>query len=273
MGGYIQWDKDLSDDPRVVELAAAAHARFPVDALGPAGSKGLWRDAILGGLVRMWTYADVHVDSADILPLSLSGLADVCGLPEDILRTFPRTWLAVDEATGRVKLPGYVAKNRIMARDERKENKDLKRSQWREQKRRQREKLSAERPAGHQGGQAETCPPNVHLSGGCPPYTGTGPVPIPDLKNPLPPPSGGPAVNGHGPKRPNGTNLRTLGTNPRTLAEKAAEQARWQPLLERARRANFREPHPIDTPETYETSLRLHERERDQSTPTARGNA
>ncbi len=40
----------------------------------------------------------------------------------------------------------------------------------------------------------------------------------------------------------------------------AALEAQWEPLRERGRRAGFREPWPVDTPETYETALKLHER-------------
>lgn len=76
-------------------------------------------------------------------------------------------------------------------------------------------------------------------------------------KNPLPPRSGGSHLNGRNGK----ANPRALGTNPRAVADQAAEEARWQPLRERAEECGFRAPHPADTPETYETSLRIFERE------------
>lgn len=73
-------------------------------------------------------------------------------------------------------------------------------------------------------------------------------------EDPLPPPSGGSAVHGHG--------SRAEGTNPRAKAERTQEQRRWAPLLERGERCGFRKPGQFDTPETYETSLKLYERDR-----------
>jgi uncharacterized protein YdaU (DUF1376 family) len=85
------------------------------------------------------------------------------------------------------------------------------------------------------------------------------PSPSEDIR-PLTPQSGDSAVNGHG-RRQAGKNPRALGSNPRAIAAQADEQTLWQPLLRRAESCGFRKPHPIDTPASYETSLRLYERE------------
>ncbi len=270
MGGYIRIDKELPTDPRLLEVAARAHAKYPIPGLGEAGSLNAWRTAVLGALVHLWTYADVHLLSADVLPMSAPALASICGLPADILRTFPGQWLEVDEDNGLVRLPGYCAKNGLRGRDERRGNNDLKRAQWRDQKRAQRSKPPANCPQGTPSGHAFG-----HASGhanvramSTPP-----PVPVPDpseIKTPIPPPSGGFVADATGAKRPNGTNPRALGESPRQRGQQDANAAIWQALLERAERAGFRKPDGADTPATYETSLRLHER---GALPQPRGEA
>jgi uncharacterized protein YdaU (DUF1376 family) len=57
--------------------------------------------------------------------------------------------------------------------------------------------------------------------------------------------------------RSNGTNPRAQGTNPRAVAK--AEE--WEKLTARATASGFRAPYQHDTPDTYETSLKLHERD------------
>ena len=262
MGGYIRIDKELPTDPRLLEVAARAHAKYPIPGLGDAGSLNAWRMAVLGALVHLWTYADVHLLSTDVLPMSAPALAAICGVPADILRTFPGQWLEIDEDNGVVRLPGYCAKNGLRGRDERRGNKDLQRAQWRDQKRAQRSKPSADCPPGTPIGHA-----SGHASGhanvramSTPP-----PVPVPDTdtsksKTPLPPPSGGPSADAPEGRRANGTNPRALGANPRQRAEEATQAAIWQPLLARAQQVGFRKPGDFDTPATYETSLRLYER-------------
>jgi uncharacterized protein YdaU (DUF1376 family) len=105
------------------------------------------------------------------------------------------------------------------------------------------------------------------------------PTPTPTSKNPLPPPGGGSADahdgNGEGANsilsaREAGINPRALGTNPRAVAETEEEQAKWAPLLARAERAGFRKPYPVDSPDSYETALKLHEREKRADLAAAR---
>jgi hypothetical protein len=274
MGGYIKWDKELVEDPRVLQIAALAHSKYPVETLGVAGSMSTWVSAVIGALVHLWTYADKHVDSADILTLSATALAAKCCIPEDILRTFPRTWIVIDDDRGTVKLPGYCLKNGVRGRDERKKDIELQREVWAAQKRAQRAKESTECPPEKQGGHVNghvSDKDDVHPMSTPPPVPVPAPVPDED-KEPLTPQSGASAAhsgNGKANPRALGKNPRALGTNPRAVAARAAEDARWAPLLERAKQCGFREPWDVDSPETYETSLKAHERSVHESTPPA----
>ena len=78
---------------------------------------------------------------------------------------------------------------------------------------------------------------------------------------PLPPHSEGPLANGSGAKRASGGNPRARGTNPRAVAAAEALAARWKPLHARAQASGFRDPWDIESPDIYETALRVHERD------------
>lgn len=259
MGGFVQMDKDLDDDPRVLELTdrIVEYLRDlgvpePIaEALRP-----LMRNASLGSLYALWRHGDTHLQRHDRLGIASHHLAEVTRIPVTVLRKFPSRWL-VEHPDGGIELPNYSTKNALLNKDERREGGKRRTAKWRAKKRAARD--------ASQGvtGDASHCHDSVTTGTG----TGTHPDTSPDLKNPLPPPSGGSAVNSHG-KREEGTNPRARGTNPRAQAERAAEEARWRPLLERARACGFREPWDVDTPETYETGLRLHERTRaNETTP------
>ena len=93
----------------------------------------------------------------------------------------------------------------------------------------------------------------------------------PPEKTPLPPHSGG--SGGSGVKRAHGTNPRTRGTNPRAIAELLAANTIWQSLRARAQASGFRDPYTVESPEVYETQLRLHERDRSYETTSLNGKA
>ncbi len=100
----------------------------------------------------------------------------------------------------------------------------------------------------------------------------TPPSPSPsEIKTPLPPHSGG--SGGSGVKRAHGTNPRTRGTNPRAIAELLAANTIWQSLRARAQASGFRDPYTVESPEVYETQLRLHERDRSYETTSLNGKA
>lgn len=179
MGGYIRLDKDQAADKRLYDLADRLAQTWAVTAVnGHAGhdlssndNRHALRNALLGGLVTLWVYADTHIRSDDSLRVTLTGLAPIVGLPVDMLQALPETWLRVRE-DGYVELPGYCRKNHIRARDLRRQDIDAKRAHEldlnAERQRRHREKKK-QRPVTEKG---------ERYSNGVTGHTGTGPGPL-----------------------------------------------------------------------------------------------
>jgi len=131
VGGYIRMDKDLEDDPRVGDLGD-----FLADSVGI--DKGLARDAVMGGLYRLWRHGDTHLGRHNRLKGASHGLArisEVTALPVSLLERFPTEWLRVHE-DGSVELPDYAAKNALIDRDVRRANGRERTQRWREKKHR-----------------------------------------------------------------------------------------------------------------------------------------
>jgi hypothetical protein len=252
MGGYVAMDKDLDDDGRTLalrddileHLVSLGVPAILKDALRPFA-----HEAALGALYKLWRHGDTHLrhsvtgdvtgDAAlrlNRVTIALRHLAEVTGLPVTLLRRLPSQWL-IEHDDGTVELPGYSTKNTLQDKDERREKRNARQARYRARKKAQRDA-----PSDVTGDASVTS-------------TGVTPNPSqPISKEPPTPTSGGHGMNGKG-------NSRAAGTNPRAVAKREAEAARWAPLLERARRCGFRQPTAIEIPEVYETSLRLYERD------------
>lgn len=140
MGGYIRMDKDLEDDPRVLDLAdaIAAHLRDLIDNASDhdlaIALQGLARDAALGALYRLWRYGDTFLGRHDRLKgasRSFARIAEVTALPASLLKLFPQEWLRV-HADGSIELPGYAAKNALIDKDARREKGRDRTRRWRD---------------------------------------------------------------------------------------------------------------------------------------------
>jgi hypothetical protein len=132
-------DKDLEDDPRVVELAEELARQIRAMPSGEFSGQleALARDAVLGGLYRFWRHADTYLRRHDRITTASRGFArlqDVTGLPASLLRAFPPEWL-VEHDAGVFELPGYAAKNAIIDKDQRREKTRLRTRAWRARKR------------------------------------------------------------------------------------------------------------------------------------------
>lgn len=157
MGGYIKLDKDLSDDPRLLELAERISRICPIaiaagadvpgagTTLPPELARDAWRDASLGALMRLWRYADVYILADNSVTLTVTTASQVMGLPAWIIRMFPAEWLRV-RADDTIELPGYVQKNGLIPRDLRRANAidarekhRLRSARWRDRKRARRD--------------------------------------------------------------------------------------------------------------------------------------
>lgn len=119
--GWIKFDKDMLDDPRLIAAAAQLAER-----IGGSGSDRahdvtrnmLARYALRGALVTLWIYADTHIRDDDTLPIgALDALNAFIGI-EGFASLLPREW--IDELDdGTVILPGYCEKNSLIAKRKR----------------------------------------------------------------------------------------------------------------------------------------------------------
>lgn len=122
---YIQIDKDLMDDPLLLEAAARIYTD-DILALQHAGGEELSeeegmqlsRARYVSALLRLWCYADTYINDDDTLPMSEIALDQYVGL-KGFCRLSPREWLE-ELPDGRIRLPGYCEKNDIVGRRERK---------------------------------------------------------------------------------------------------------------------------------------------------------
>ena len=189
---YTRADKDLPDDPRLMEAAEQLYVLIDVSLaertaselstefdcevdFSSSDARELMCNAMLGGLVRLWTYADTYIRSDNLLPLSPGQLARVMRLPQWCVRLYPADWIEIDEDDCRVVLPGFVEKNGIKPRDIRKEDRQLQRDKWKLQKQNQRRSKKAKNGADNGADIKRT---RRGQRGGHAPSTGTGPVPL-----------------------------------------------------------------------------------------------
>lgn len=129
MSGWIKIRKDLTDDPRLADLAEDIGPTLNGDALCDAS-----RYALLGVTVTLWCYADTHIRDDDTLPIRVGALAKLLRFPESALRQLPPDWLVVRK-DGTVHLPGYRNKNGLISREKRKESARERTQKWRDGKR------------------------------------------------------------------------------------------------------------------------------------------
>lgn len=106
-GGWIKWEKDLGEDPRVLRMARELKRMCNADAFNPV-------TLVCGGLIRMWGYADSHIREDNTLDLGASQLDEVIGIA-GFCGLLPECWFRViDENT--VELPDFQQHNGVEAR-------------------------------------------------------------------------------------------------------------------------------------------------------------
>ena len=174
---YVKIDKDLCDDWRIFALANLLLDEWVAAGLSGdsrAAFRGAARNALLGGLYRLWRYADTHLVRHDRLKLALQGLEEVTQLPVTVLGKFPAEWLTVHD-DGTIELPGYALKNSLIDRDDRREQT---RERVRRFRQRQRDAKSAHRKrSGNSNGVTSASPPVPVPVPGTGPLDRTGTVP------------------------------------------------------------------------------------------------
>ena len=137
MGGHIRLDKDLLDDPRILELTEKLAAIMRSGGVEDRLIDAIACNAVIGGCYRLWRHADTHLRRYDRLNTALHGYArleDVTGIPSSLLMQFPPDWLK-DHGDGTFELPGYAAKNALVDKDERREKTRARVRRWRTKQR------------------------------------------------------------------------------------------------------------------------------------------
>jgi hypothetical protein len=118
MSGWIKWEKDLKDDPRVIRMASRLRNSVvtQVDVLKVTEflGEGVFVAIVLGGLGKLWGYADTHVRDDDTIELGIDDINKVVGV-KGFAQILPEDWLEIiDPET--VKLPGFHVHNGTIAK-------------------------------------------------------------------------------------------------------------------------------------------------------------
>lgn len=137
MSGWIKFWKDMPNDPRVLAAALKLSERYVLAERTAGGGADLsrnalcnaWRNAVVGALATLWSYADEHIRDDDTLPLTSQTVDAVVGL-EGFFDAMPREW--IDELDdGSVILPGYCEKNSLIAKRKRAVKSNARVTRWR----------------------------------------------------------------------------------------------------------------------------------------------
>lgn len=110
--GWIKLDKKLQDSirfRRVVRKVKESNALRSVTDEQVSVSDALYETLVLGALVRLWSYADTHIDNNNTLDLTLDEIDDLVGV-EGFGHALPADWLQVIDSN-HVQLPDFLAHN------------------------------------------------------------------------------------------------------------------------------------------------------------------
>lgn len=119
MAGWIKFDKEMGDDPRLLQAAAQLGKVYTIARASGSDLSAVDRlafacNAVTGALVTLWQYADVHIRDDDTLPMTRETLDAMVGI-DGFFAIMPRDW--IDELDGGIiVLPGYCKKNSLIAK-------------------------------------------------------------------------------------------------------------------------------------------------------------
>jgi hypothetical protein len=115
MKGWIRFEKDMLDDPRIM----MAVARLPADLCAVTSASLMRHSCVTGALLKLWCYADRHIVSDDTLQLSVQACDEIVGVTGFCEAMSDDLVQVVDENT--IRLPGYCAKNSLIVLRKRRE--------------------------------------------------------------------------------------------------------------------------------------------------------
>lgn len=114
---WIKFEKDLLTDPRLLRIARTLEASWVLDTQSKQINGVEFGNAVplpavtlvCGALIRLWSLADTHLREDDVLPLGITELDDLIGIP-GMCGLLPSDWLLpIDDNS--VKLPGFHEHN------------------------------------------------------------------------------------------------------------------------------------------------------------------
>lgn len=140
MSGWIKFDKDMANDPRLAQAATLMLEDYLVAHRSPMGGQDMSAGdasrfvthALRGALVTLWCYADEHIRDDDSLPCDVTTLDGIIGL-DGFCELLPDQWLTI-RADGKVVLPDYCAKNGVVSKRKTTEKTAERTRQWRARK-------------------------------------------------------------------------------------------------------------------------------------------
>jgi len=107
VSGWIKFEKDLANDPRVLRMASRlCH--------GDVTLMSRTRATVLGCLALFWSFADTHITQDDTIECTVDEVNEVVGVP-GFCEIMPRDWLHVLDAN-RLHLPDFLLHNGIEAK-------------------------------------------------------------------------------------------------------------------------------------------------------------
>lgn len=123
---WIKFEKDLLTDPRILRMArrlCERGLRNPfIDRDAGVTHNNVTDDDVTfcvtllaGGLVKLWCYADTHIDENNALQMGAEDINRVIGI-DGFCDIAPADWLVIEDSDSSVKLPNYQTHNGVESR-------------------------------------------------------------------------------------------------------------------------------------------------------------
>lgn len=201
MSGSIMVAKDLLTDPRFTRLVRRYLTLSDAGASPSVTQAARAEITMLGGLAKLWIYADTHIRDDNTLQVTVDEVNELVGI-EGFAQLLPADWFKVLDADD-VQLPDFLEHNGTVARKN-----ALHAARQARYRERQRE---ADSDAARDATASRVVTRVTHAASPSHPFPSP---PDPSLSKipPNPPPR---SVGGAGRLRQNGANPRSHGTSPR----------------------------------------------------------
>lgn len=107
---WIKWEKSLESDPRFTRMVR----KLRNNSVTAASPERFICTLIIGGLIKLWSFADTHIRKDNVLDLGKADIDDMVGVP-GFADSMPDSWLKeIDES--HVELPDFQEHNGVIAK-------------------------------------------------------------------------------------------------------------------------------------------------------------